>query len=107
MTAPDPVAEPATITFYGADSCSDCRRSKRLLDARGTAYAFVDTGTDGVRDELRAAGYPAIPVIVLPNDTTLMEPSDAALTAALEALEAATWVVAPPRAASPDGCEPS
>jgi glutaredoxin len=90
MTATHPVIDPATITVYGAGWCGDCRRSKRLLDARATTYAWVDTGAPGVRDELRAAGYDAIPVIVLPDGTTLMEPSDAALTAALDRLASGT-----------------
>ena len=86
MTATPPVTDPDTITVYGAGWCGDCRRSKRLLDARATPYAWVDTETPGVRDALRAAGYEAIPVIVLPDGTILMEPSDAQLTAALDRL---------------------
>jgi hypothetical protein len=50
----------------------------------------VDTGAPGVRDELRAAGYDAIPVIVLQDGTILVEPSDAALTAALDHLASGT-----------------
>jgi mycoredoxin len=88
MTATHPVLDPDTVTVYGAGWCGDCRRSKRLLDSRATTYAWVDTGTGGVRDELRAAGYEAIPVIVLPDGTILMEPSDAALTTALDRLAA-------------------
>jgi mycoredoxin len=88
MTATHPVIDPTTITVYGAGWCADCRRSKRLLDSRAATYAWVDTGTPGVRDELRAAGYEAIPVIVFPDGSILMEPSDAALVAALDRLAA-------------------
>ena len=90
MTATHPVASPDVVTVYGADWCPDCRRSKRLLAARGTPFLDVDTGAPGVRDELRAAGYPAIPVVVLPGGTILMEPSDAELSAALDVLPVAT-----------------
>ena len=31
-----------TTTFYQYPKCSTCRRAKRALDARGTAYASID-----------------------------------------------------------------
>ncbi len=81
-----PIAHPVTITVYGADWCGDCRRSKRLLAARETVYDWVDVAEHPeIRDELTANGYPAIPVIVMPGGTILMEPSDAELAAALDA----------------------
>ena len=84
--ASHPIAHPATITVYGADWCGDCRRAKRLLAARETAYDWVDVAArPEIRDELTANGYPAIPVIVMPGGTILMEPSDAELAAALDA----------------------
>ena len=86
MTVTHPVDHPAAITVYGAGWCPDCRRSKRFLDAREIRYEQVDTGATGVRDDLRAAGYPAIPVIVFPDGRVLMEPSDAELAAALDAV---------------------
>jgi mycoredoxin len=88
VNATHPATGPDTVTVYGADWCGDCRRSKRFLDARAMPYAWVDTGTPGIRDELRAAGYGAIPVIVLPDGAILMEPSDAELAAAIERLHA-------------------
>jgi glutaredoxin len=79
-----PKPNPATITVYGADWCRDCRRSKRLLAERGVAFDWVDVSAQPeIRDELTANGYPAIPVIVLPDGAILMEPSDDALAAAL------------------------
>lgn len=89
MTTTHPVARPPEVTVYGADWCGDCRRSKRLLIAREASYAWVDVAAQPeIRDELTANGYPAIPVIVLPDGTILMEPSDEALGAALDALQA-------------------
>jgi glutaredoxin len=32
----------AEIEFYGADWCSDCRRSKKLLDTLGVEYEMLD-----------------------------------------------------------------
>jgi mycoredoxin len=89
MTATHPVDHPASVTVYGADWCGDCRRSKRLLVERETEFVWVDVAAHReIRDELTANGYPAIPVIALPDGTILMEPSDEALSAALDAIEA-------------------
>jgi len=88
MPPSHPLASPDSITVYGADWCGDCRRAKRLLDERGCGYAWIDVAAQPeVRTELRANGYPAIPVIVLPGGAILMEPSDAELAAALDALQ--------------------
>ena len=79
-----PKPNPATITVYGADWCRDCRRSKRILAEREIPFAWVDVAAQPeIREELTANGYPAIPVIVLPDGTILMEPSDEVLVAAL------------------------
>ncbi|HEY5630326.1 MAG TPA: glutaredoxin family protein [Candidatus Limnocylindrales bacterium] len=86
MTVTHPIPNPATLTVYGADWCADCRRSKRLLAAREVDYAWVDVAAQPeIRAELTANGYPAIPVIVLPDARILMEPSDEELNAALDA----------------------
>ena len=80
MPRSHPVVNPATITVYGADWCGDCRRSKRLLVARGVAFDWVDVAVQPeIRAELTEHGYPAIPVIVMPGGSILMEPSDAEL----------------------------
>jgi len=89
MSVTHPIPDPATITVYGADWCGDCRRSKRLLAARGAEYALVDVDADrAIRDELTANGYPAIPVIVMPGGLVLIEPSDEELGEALNAMAA-------------------
>jgi glutaredoxin len=83
---PDPADLPAVdrITVYGADWCPDCVRTKRFLDGRGTAYAWVDTSTDKIaKAMLHDAGYVAIPVVQIPGGAVLMEPSNDALAAAL------------------------
>lgn len=80
------------ITFYGADWCGDCRRSKRLLDALAVEYTYVDTeATPGAIDKVLEYnnGMKSIPVIVFPDGTHLTEPSDPALKAKLEDLRLA------------------
>jgi mycoredoxin len=85
MTDTHPIARPATVTVYGADWCGDCRRAKRVLADRGDPYTWVDVAAHPeVRAELTAHGYPAIPVVCLPDGTILMEPSDAELARALD-----------------------
>ena len=73
------------ITMYGASWCSDCRRSKALLDAKGVAYTYVDVeavleGADAAR---AISGRTSIPVISFPDGTHQVEPSNAELEARL------------------------
>ena len=71
-------------TVYGADWCGDCRRTKRWLEASGIEWTWIDRDADpAVRAMLADAGYLAIPVVVLPDGTVLVEPSDASLADAL------------------------
>ncbi len=78
----------ATITMYGADWCIDCRRAKAVLDAEGVDYAYIDLeAVPEAADAARAiSGRTNIPVIVLPDGSHLVEPSDAELRARLAAV---------------------
>ncbi|HEY1531711.1 MAG TPA: glutaredoxin domain-containing protein [Galbitalea sp.] len=80
-----------TITMYGADWCSDCRRSKKLLDSMGVDYTYVDVERiESAADEARAiSGRTNIPVVAFSDGTHFVEPSDAELRAKVEALQAA------------------
>lgn len=76
------------ITMYGADWCSDCRRSKALLDGTGISYDYVDVeavveGADAAR---AISGRTNIPVIVFPDGTHQVEPSNADLESKLREL---------------------
>jgi len=85
---PDPAALPAgsVITVYGADWCGDCRRTKRWLEQSGLEWTWIDRDADpAIRAMLADAGYLAIPVVVLPDGTVLVEPSDGQLATAIEA----------------------
>jgi glutaredoxin len=82
----DPAALPTVdrLTVYGADWCADCRRTKRYLDQTGTPYVWVDTAADpSARAMLKEAGYLAIPVVLVPGGTVLVEPSNDELAAAI------------------------
>lgn len=78
-------AAPDRILMFGADWCSDCRRSKALLDREGAAYDYVDVEAeiDGADRARAISGRINIPVIVFPDGTHLVEPSDAELAARL------------------------
>jgi len=79
---------PATLTMYGATWCGDCRRAKRVLDTRGVEYVNVDLVADPTRaDDAEAiSGRKNIPVVVFPDGDFFVEPTDAELTAKLDAV---------------------
>lgn len=79
---------PETATrplMFGADWCGDCRRSKALLDASGVEYDYVDVEAvrEGADRAFAISGRTNIPVILFPDGTHLVEPTDAELAAKL------------------------
>ena len=77
------------ITMYSADWCSDCRRSKRLLDSLEVEYTLIDVENEpsGASKVLeRTGGSQSIPVIVFSDGTHLVEPSDIDLKSKLISL---------------------
>ncbi len=73
------------VTMFGAEWCRDCRRSKALLDRLGAEYDYVDLEAvaDGATRAHAISGRTNIPVIVFPDGSHLVEPSDAELESAL------------------------
>ncbi|MEC5148490.1 glutaredoxin domain-containing protein [Cryobacterium sp. GrIS_2_6] len=73
------------ITLFGAEWCSDCRRSKKVLDGLNVDYDYVDLEAvvDGADRAHAISGRTRIPVIVFPDASHLVEPSDADLRAKL------------------------
>lgn len=68
-----------SIIFYGADWCSDCRRSKALLDTHQIAYDYKDIDADpqhAAYVEHINKGQRRIPTIVFSDGAILVEPSD-------------------------------
>jgi len=76
------------ITMFGAAWCGDCRRSKALLDRLEVDYDYVDVeASKEAADAAHAiSGRTNIPVIVFPDGSHVVEPSDAQLSARLAAL---------------------
>ncbi len=75
----------AEIVMYGADWCRDCRRAKRFFDGQGIGYRWIDVEHDAAMAEeaRRIGGRSNIPVIVFPDGSVLVEPTDAQLEAKL------------------------
>ena len=72
--------------MYGASWCGDCRRSKALLDRTGTEYDYVDVeaSQEAADRAVAISGRTNIPVVVLPDGSFLVEPSDAELASRLQ-----------------------
>lgn len=73
------------ITMYGADWCGDCRRAKSVFAAAGVDYDYIDLVADPDQAEVaeRISGRKNIPVIVFPDGTHLVEPSNNEIIAKL------------------------
>jgi hypothetical protein len=77
------------ITMLGTTWCGDCVRSRAYLDARSIPYTFLDVDLEAEALERCKAlngGIRIVPTILLSSGEILVEPSDAALGAALERL---------------------
>ena len=83
MTAP----ASDTITMFGADWCRDCIRTKKQLDELGVAYTYVDLVADpAAADVAKEISGTNIPVVVYPDATHHVEPSNADVEAKLREL---------------------
>lgn len=82
------MTQDATIDFYGADWCGDCRRSKRLLDSLNIPYRHHDVAEDesAAAKAQEISGRQSIPVITFADGSFFVEPSDPDLRAKLEEL---------------------
>ena len=76
------------ITMFGADWCRDCRRTKAQLDGLGIAYRYIDLEADpSAADVAREiSGRTNIPVVVYPDATHHVEPSNDDVAAKLREL---------------------
>jgi glutaredoxin len=71
------------ITVFGADWCGDCRRAKKFLRESGTDFDWIDlekSVTDAATAE-ELSGQRHIPVIVFPDDSFVVEPTNPELQA--------------------------
>ena len=78
----------ATIEFYGADWCGDCRRAQATLDRLGVAYAHHDIEhEEGAAAKAEAiSGQKHIPVMLFPDGTVSVEPTAPQLEAKVREL---------------------
>ena len=83
--ATPPAIDARRLTMYGAEWCGDCRRSKKLLDTLNVDYDYVDLllVEDGADRAQSISGRRQIPVILFPDGTHVVEPSDSILHAKL------------------------
>jgi mycoredoxin len=81
-----------SVVVYGAEWCGDCRRSKAQLERLGVEFDYRDVAAnDADKDEAIAiSGRQSIPVIVLPDGSHLVEPSNPQLEAELRRLSLIT-----------------
>ncbi|HCJ48499.1 MAG TPA: NrdH-redoxin [Microbacterium sp.] len=76
------------ITMFGADWCRDCRRTKAQLDGLGVAYRYVDLEAEPEAADVarEISGRTNIPVVVYPDATHHVEPSNDDVAAKLREL---------------------
>jgi mycoredoxin len=65
--------------IFGADWCGDCRRAKLIFDRAGAPYRYVDLVQDPAAAEVARdiSGRTNIPVILYPDHSHQVEPSNA------------------------------
>jgi glutaredoxin len=75
----------ADVTYYGADWCTDCRRSKAQMDSLGIKYEEKNVEHEAANavEAEAISGRKNIPVIVFADGEFLVEPSNIDLEAAL------------------------
>lgn len=78
----------AGITMFGAEWCRDCRRTKAQLDGLGVPYRYVDLEAepDAVEVAREISGRTQIPVVLYPDASHHVEPSNADVEAKLREL---------------------
>ena len=74
--------------MFGAEWCIDCRRTKKQLDGLGVEYTYVDLEADPSAAEVakEISGRMNIPVVVYPDSSHHVEPSNADVEAKLREL---------------------
>jgi thioredoxin reductase (NADPH) len=80
MTDINPTSNP--IRLYGAQWCPDCRRAKQFFGEQRIQYQYIDIEKDPTAMLLVEQinhGKRIIPTIVFPDDSILVEPSNAQL----------------------------
>jgi glutaredoxin len=81
-------SENTPITMFGADWCRDCVRTKKQLDELGVEYTYVDLVADPAAADVarEISGRTNIPVVVYPDASHHVEPTNADVEAKLREL---------------------
>lgn len=76
------------MTVFGADWCRDCIRTKKQLDDLAVDYRYVDLAAEPAAADIarEISGRTRIPVVVYPDSSHHVEPSNADVTAKLREL---------------------
>lgn len=76
------------MKMFGAQWCIDCRRTKKQLDELGISYEYVDLEADPAAADVarEISGRTQIPVVVYPDSSHHVEPSNADVEAKLREL---------------------
>jgi len=76
------------IRMFGADWCRDCRRTKAQLDELGVSYEYIDLEADPTAADVakEISGRTQIPVVVYPDSSHHVEPSNADVESKLKEL---------------------
>lgn len=84
------MTSPATdiITMFGADWCRDCIRTKKQLDELGVEYTYIDLVAEPAAADVakEISGRMNIPVVVYPDASHHVEPSNADVESKLREL---------------------
>lgn len=78
------------IVVYGASWCPDALRARRFFDERGVGYRWIDIDEDSeARDFVSKtnSGQVIIPVIVFPDESILVEPSNDEIAEKMETFQ--------------------
>ena len=80
---------PESITMFGADWCRDCIRTKKQLDELGVEYTYVDLVADPAAADVARdiSGRTNIPVVLYPDASFQVEPSNADVESKLRELD--------------------
>ncbi|SJN08652.1 Glutaredoxin-like protein GlrX [Leucobacter sp. 7(1)] len=74
--------------MFGADWCGDCRRAKLVFDRAGVNYRYVDLVQDPAAADVAKdiSGRTNIPVILYPDQSHQVEPSNSDLQRKIDEL---------------------
>ncbi|MBE1514125.1 glutaredoxin domain-containing protein [Nesterenkonia halotolerans] len=82
------MTSPSQIRMFGAQWCRDCRRTKAQLDELELDYEYIDLEADPAAAKVaeEISGRTRIPVVLYPDGSHQVEPSNADVEAKVREL---------------------